>query len=329
MFLWPGIADRQNMPLLGYIKPGHTFNMGERVMDPHTSSTPELGTAIDQLYDLYGWPIVSLELTPPYSADSPKREPFTASPWPGAILSCIKWMRYLRENAQNTTLWGANGSIDPNRILIMGSSSGHTLAMLLACIPPEALGLMFGRTHLGALPYVVDHRPNAVAGWIGQIDWTQFALDPDETTGAFRFDVMQYFHGLNGSLTNTALEQALKRSASPWWWKNHLRPDGTKFWSSWGQRPSSGPGRNLTPELWSPGTIQNVEPRAFYDPHHYFQAKPWDDALKLLGVSSRTIWGGADDNAAGFNNDAIPDGAADLVQWVQRSLRWPVVQASV
>ena len=56
-FLWAPPVARPRMPLLVYCKPGHMFNMGERVMDPHTSSSPGLGVAGDSLYTSHpSWP---------------------------------------------------------------------------------------------------------------------------------------------------------------------------------------------------------------------------------------------------------------------------------
>lgn len=320
-FLWPSIAPQQDMPLVVYLKPGHTFSMGERVMDPHTSSVGDLGTTVDAISDTYRWPIVSLEITPPYSASSPKREPFSKRPFPGALLSLAKFIRFLRRNARNTALWGANGSINKRNIMVITSSSGHTLSLLCACIPPEALPYAAPNA-LGYGPGGEDHRPDAVVGWIGQIDWTQFAFDPAQTDGPFRFDVMQYFFGLNSGLTNTALEEQIKRSASPWFWVDRIEPDRTKFWQAWGSRPGAGKGRDLTPALWQPGRIQSVEPAAFYDPHHYFQADPWDRELRRRGVKARTIWGTSTDNPQGPNNTTVTDKPTDILRWIAKDLGW-------
>ena len=325
-FVWRGTAARQNMPLIVYIKPGHTFNMGERVMDPHTSASPALGDAIDLIYSTMNWPIVGIEFRPPHSADSPKREPFSFRSWPGQIHSIAKFMRYARQHWNDETLWGTGGSIDPGRIMVIGSSSGHTMGLALAAIPPDAFGsppLVLGQTE-----QVGDHRPNVCAGFIGQTDWTQFILDSGATSGPFAYDIMQYFHGLNGTLTNTNLPNAVKRSASPYWWLRYLEPGRTAFWASWGAN-GSGQGANLTPADFLPDSPRTATNKRFIDPHHFFQAKPLEDALKRRGAINRIIWGDNSNNPLGWNNDNVgldsTTTSQDLLKFVRNDLGWPVV----
>lgn len=330
-FVWRGALSRPRMPLLVYCKPGHLFNQGERVMDPHTSSSPGLGVAVDSLYNSHGWPIVSFEFRPPKSADSPKRVPFGHRPWPGPVLSAMKLMLYLRDHWDDESLWGDGGSIDRSRIGFIGSSAGHTMGLLLATIPP---GRLPSHTTNGLHQSTLgtwDHRPDAVAGMIGQIDWTQWVLDPDAASGPFKFDVHQYFFDQSSALTYTALSMAIKKSASPWWWLPFVERQRTAFWGSWGSRPGSGNGKNLTPELWLPGTEQRskVNNRAFTDPHHYFQAQPWHKALSELGCTVRTIWGTNTDNPTGPNNDNVGldlnTTGADMASFFTNTLRWPAV----
>lgn len=331
LMVWRGPLSRPNMPLLVYCPPGHMFSMGERVMDPHTSSTPFLGTAVDNIYSTMGWPIVGLHYRPPHSADSPKREPFSSQAWPGPILSTMKAMQYLREHWDDETLWGDGGSIDRNRIGFIGSSSGHTMGLLLALIPPGRGGPSISTNALHQRPLgLADHRPNAVAGSIGQIDWTQYALDPADTDGPFTFDVHQYFFGKQSTLTFSDLPIAIKASASPWWWLPFLESRRTAFWGLWGTQPTSGAGSDLTPELWRPGEIldNKLQGRMFSDPHHYFQAKPWQDALQSKRCFSRTIWGSSTDNPTGFNSSNVgastASKAADMLLFFQQ-LGWPAV----
>jgi hypothetical protein len=330
LFVHRPAAIRANMPVVVYLKPGHSFNPGERVMDATTSSSPALTLAVQYMYETLGWPVVSYEIRTPHSADSPKREAYASRPWPGPILSTMKLIMYLRQNWNNETLWGAGGSIDRRKVLGLGSSSGHTGMMLAGLIPPghfpanELNGL--GQSTISG-----DHRPNAVAGFIGQIDWTQFALNPNTTSGPFQFDIMQYFHGLNGSLTNTNLSMAIKRSASPWFWLPYADPEFTAFWGSWGTRPTSGPGQNLTPADWLPNSIRSDAPnqKAFYDPHHYFQAAPFESELKRLGIKNRIIWGTSADNPRGPNNSTagLTDATTsnDLIRWITNDLGWAKV----
>lgn len=330
-FLWRSLVPKPNSPCLVYCKPGHLGNAGERVMDPHTSSSPALGVAVDQLYDEMGWPIVGIEFRPPMSADSPKRVSFSHRPWPGPALSFIKLMQFLRDNWDNQDLWGSGGSIDRSRIGWLGSSAGHTAGLLTAAIPPGTFG---GSRPNGLNQYTVsnvDHRPDAVAGMIGQIDWTQWILDPNAASGPFAFDVHQYFFDQSSALAYSTLPMSLKKSASPWWWLPFMDPKRTAFWGAWGSKPNVGQGRNLTPGLWLPGRAQNAAAsgRAFIDPHHYFQAKPWDDALRDLGCVTRTIWGNNTDNPTGLNNDNVglntSTTAADLVSFFRDRLRWPSI----
>lgn len=326
-FLWRYQNVRQLSALVVYIKPGQMFNMGERVMDPHTSSSPALGEAIDLVWDTLRWPMVSIEFRPPHSADSPKREPFSNRPWPGPLLSARKAMVYLREHWNDATLWGTGGSIDPRKIVVFGSSSGHAMANLLTMVPPSKFPYHgVNGLHSSLDPVLQDHRPNAVVGFIGQIDWTQYTPNPADTTGPFTFDLHQYFFAQQGRYTWANYPLGPKKSASPWWWLPYGDPKSTVFWQAWGRKPGSGPGAQLTPADWSPGTVRGTSPKAFYDPHHYFQAKPWHDALVAAGYDVRTIWGGNDDNPTGPNNDNIPDTtstAQDVLRFLQQRLRWP------
>lgn len=358
LFIHRGSAARANMPCLVYVKPGHSFNPGERVMDADTSSTRPTGIFSIYANTVLGWPVVGLEFPTVFSASSAKRESFQCRPFPGSIVAIMRAMRYLRENAKNEALWGTGGSINPNQIAMLGSSSGATNAMLATLIPPGAIESAYPNA-LGAPPdNAEDHRPNACIGWIGQVDWTQFALAPNGNLGPFRFDIMQYFHGQNSSITNTALANAVKRSASPWFWlpfADSKRP----FWQSWGQRPTSGSGANLTPDDFLPNSIRSDVSggKAFQDPHHYFQARPLERALNARGVPNRIIWGNSSDNGGGWNNDIvtavgrvdplwttmlqIPDPdldpldtnhaaqaaeAVNLLRWITVDLGWPAVQ---
>ncbi len=327
--IWRGPAARRNMPCLLYIKPGHLFNQGERVMDPHTSSSPALGDAVDLLYDSHGWPIVSVEFRPPYSADSPKRQPLSMRPWPGPILSLRKAMVRLREHWNDEALWGSGGSIDPNRIAVIGSSAGHTAGLLLACIPPSRMpSHRINGLHQGTLSN--DHRPNAVCGFIGQTDWTQWATNPADTTGPFTHEIHQYFMGLECGRAWSTTELAIKKSASPWWWLPFLDPAQTAFWGAWGVQPTGGNGSNLSPSDFSPGTTQDSSStESFFDPHHYFQAQPFEEALKRIGAKQRIIWGDSTDNPRGFNNENVgldtATTAADLHKFLTRDLGWPAV----
>ncbi len=358
LFIHRGPAARANMPCLVYVKPGHSFNPGERVMDADTSSTPTTGLFAVYANTVLGWPVVGIEIVPVHSASSAKREPFSGRPFPGSILSVIRAMRYLRENAKNEALWGTGGSINPGQIAMMGSSSGHTNAMLATLIPPGAVEGSYPNSLGAPADNVEDHRPNVCIGWIGQVDWTQFMLSPSGNLGPFRHDIMQYFHGQNSTLTNTLLPNSVKRSASPWAWLPFAdvnRP----FWGSWGQRPTSGNGSALTPDDFAPNSIRNdtAGNKAFQDPHHYFQARPLERALKARGVPNRIIWGNSSDNNAGANNDAVTTTgradalwqtimnqptppldpmddnqvaqaaeAVDLIRWLTRDLGWPAVQ---
>jgi hypothetical protein len=299
-----------------YIKPGHTFNPGFRVMDPSTSSTPWVGTTVDTLFSTYGFNVFSIEINPPFSNDSPKREPACARPWPGQLLSAAKFIQYLRENA---ALFG----IDPSKIVVCGSSSGHTLAMLLAFIQDGRLptdgpvGL-----HQRYYPASASHRPNAVIGAIGQLDWTQFVYDPTALTGVFAYDIHQYFMPkLAGSMTNSALGMHIKRSASPWWWLQlgagrNVCPQ----YGAWGTRTNAGNAKNLTPALWAPGTPRNnfAGQAAYFDPHSYFGAKAFEAELLKYGITNQIIWGDSSDNGAGSNNVDFPTDTAKA----NRAIAW-------
>lgn len=308
LFIHRGANIRKRMPCIVYVKPGHSFNPGERVMDADTSSTPALGIAAIYFNQVRNWPVVGLEISPVFSASSAKRESFQSRPFPGELLSVMRAIRYLRENSENEALWGVGGSLDTSKILFMGSSSGATNGMLASFVPPGAVE-HYSPAALGA-PFdsAIDHRPNVMAGWIGQVDWTQFVLSSTGggISGPFRFDTMQYFSGQNSSLTNTALANSVKRAASPWFWVPYASQRIPVF-GSWGKRPTSGNGMNLKPADFLPNTPRNdvAGKKAFQDPHHYFQAQPLERALKSRGVPNRILWGDVAENPQGFNDTAV------------------------
>lgn len=315
LFVWRPAGSFVNKPLVVYIHGGLGFNPGNRAMaidDPGGSGI------CTEIYNQLGWPLVSIDYPPCASNALPKWEVCNTMLWPGMLFSVARAIQHLKSNADGTTeygelLWGAGNSINPHEIVIVGDSFGGTLGSLLGLIPAGVIPTL-GPTPLAFSNYAqeFDHRPRAVIVQQGQMDWTQFSLQPapaalgdvydNNIHQVFMYDNTQMVWGKQynpaGAPTNppNQLPMRIKKDASPWWWliQNHAANRNVAFYLAYPAGNIGAYGANLTPADWNPGVqlLDEASGKAFYDPHHRYQALPTATKMRELGILQvRAVWG--------------------------------------
>lgn len=352
---WPASGSFQNTGVLVFLHGGLGYNPGNRALAVDDPGGTGLATL---MHGTHGWPIVSVEYPPCASNAVPKQEICNTALWPHQLFSVARALSFIRSHPNDSTpeglaMWGAGNYIDPNKVCVLGDSYGGTLAMLIGLIPESyfAVGmsqaLAFTREELSAGP-----RPRAVISNNGQADWTQFGFEVAASLGdvyannihqvfMYSNQNMQFGSQYSGGVIVPAanpLPEHIKRDASPWWWLKRRNPDArnTAFYLKWPQgEPAGTTGDNLTPEDWNPGSqrLDEAAGKAFYDPHHRFQALPMAQEMVNQGIPVRTVWGTAAANPGGsslagwnVNQDVVdaawasPATARDQANWLVTTL---------
>lgn len=310
-------------PLIVWLHGGLGQNQGNQGLNL-TSTTSWL----IEMHETHGWPIVTVDFPPVEQTSDHKRTPASARLWPAHVFSVARAVQQLKARWNDPVLWGVDGAgatntIDPEQIVVGGFSYGGTLAMLLAMMPtsrlPQTTELFMGRS---SKTFAGTHLPRAVVYDDAQVDWTQFSFNPSQTVGTYKDNRHQVFtwyeDGMEWGNTylspgvvtvpTTAVPIEWKKAASPWWWAAAAFPEALSVAhvGSWAKATHTDPDQtNLVPADWSPGTQRLAEDlgKAWYDPHHNFQAKPWGDLLDQLGLLNRILWGNATTNPNGYNRD--------------------------
>lgn len=232
--------------------------------------------------------------------------------WPDAVYWVARAVQFIRDNyigssatRFGTTLLGAGNSIAPEHGAGYGNSWGCTILMMLGLLPDRMLPYMRPTTvsRDWSAPKS-SHRLRAIMGFQGQVDLTQFDIEPlnllgkpDYPLGEIYMRDRAQFMSPNESRKRWSTEPIERKKLSPWWllkagWEENAQ---TSFYLRWPNRPlvdDDGVAliaeeANLTPAHFRPGVLPTAADRtagtAWRDPHHPFQARALQEALATYG----------------------------------------------
>ena len=311
LMVWrPESGSFQNKPCLVWFSGGLWHNPGYRATSLTAGSVTEQ-LALD-LINTYDWPIVSIHLPQGPSNLAAVRDIPPVSMWPEAEQYAGWAVSYLKDNwsaVAGTTLtqfgesiWGDGNSIDPDKIVTLGTSAGTTTTLCNAFTPDEwrpQWGSVLAQSNDRLIPRS-SGRPAAAVGGAGQMDWTQFYFDPsDQGPGRVYGDRRhQHFMRRNSSRTWPSLDMRYKAAASPIiLLQEGFDPNKTMpVWLRWSGGTNTGNGGNLTFADWELYSVRDDIDggKAFTDPHHSFQGRPMATALGAYGDARSAVYWGND-----------------------------------
>lgn len=359
--VWRPSASFKNAPVAVFIHGGLGYNPGWRAMEDNVITGKYADLAAEM--STKGWVVISLEY--PTCARNASRSQAAGGAaevstglsgtweeihpiafWPeqpayiALAIQHIKsnWSGIADETAtlKGAELWGANNSIDPDYIHLIGNSWGGTMAMYTALqpsgyypyIPENAYGEM------DPMMPRASHRVRSVSAISPQIDFTQWYFDTGDTVPLdemYHNDRMQAFMRRETMRRWSTLPMAWKKQ-SPWWILQEYHPENTQvaFNVEFFGTGIAGWEQNLTYQDWSPGSVRDdvAEGKAWVDPHNgKFQGKPLRDALLSYGEDSsapirksRVAWTGA--GSLGDNIFGAANYSTQMFSWL-RSIGYP------
>lgn len=109
--------------------------------------------------------------------------------FPTQVEQLARAIQFFRDHHDDEDIWGVGKSIDPNKVIVGGTSQGAIHALLLALQPEgwydsDPDGITSGSPIMERFGYYADHRPNAVWADEPAIDFTQASSPLVAASGA-------------------------------------------------------------------------------------------------------------------------------------------------